>query len=287
MRHAWGPVSDVFSGNGSVAYGLTSLDLPTAAATLAYKGWAVFPVDAESKVPLVKDWPNVASTDAKQVHQWWRKFPNASIGYATGILTVVEIDGEEGLASMNALRAVNPWPPTLSSMSGRGLHFFYASPEPIRNCVGLSQDGKRGLGKGIDVRGQGGFVVLPPSRHSNGRVYRWVQKVAPVCMPEWMTERLRSPTVEPGPPVEISDATRYVQTALEQELASIRDAPEGALNHAVNRAAFALGRFVASGELDDEEVYDALVREAEAAGHPSLGAQKTVRSGLNGGMRRG
>lgn len=268
-----------------MTYGLESLDLHTAATTLAYRGWRVFPVDAESKVPLVKDWPNVATTDARQVNEWWKRFPAASIGYPTGLLTVVEIDGETGLASMEALRATNPWPPTLTSVSGRGLHHFYVPTEPLRNCVGMSHDGKRGLGKGIDVRSDGGFVILPPSVHRTGRRYRWGVKIAPVPMPDWMTERLRSP--EPSRlPIPATDADRYAQAALAGELENIYAAGEGELNHAVNKAAWKLGRHVAIGALEESETFDALVDAAVAAGHPASGAAASVRSGLTAGMRR-
>lgn len=268
-----------------MTFGLVSLDIPTAAETLAYKGWRVFPCEAGSKRPLVKDWPNVATTDAKQVHRWWKRWPDASIGYPTGILTVVEIDGEEGLASMTALRAAHPWPPTLTVMSGRGLHHYYVPPGSIRNCVGMSHDGKRGLGDGIDVRGEGGFVVVPPSLHANGRRYRWAIKRAPALMPDWMVERLRSPAPSPLP-MPTTDAGRYAQAALAGEIENLYSAPDGTLNHALNKAAFKLGRHVAIGALDESDTVDALVSAAVAMGHPTRGAQSTVRSGLNGGMRR-
>lgn len=227
---------------------------------------------------------HAAITEAKQVHQWWKRWPSANIGYPTGPLTVVEVDGEEGMVSMNALRVEHPWPPTLSVMSGRGLHFYYVSGEPVANCVGLSHDGKRGLGTGIDVRGEGGYVLVPPSRHPNGRRYAWAMKIQPVAMPDWMVDRLRKP--EPKRlDIPATDAGRYAAAALKGELENIYDAAEGTLNHTVNKAAFKLGRHVAIGALDESETFDALIEAAVAAGHPTSGAVATVRSGLKAGMR--
>lgn len=278
----------LFKSDG-ITYGVTNADLPTAATTYAYAGWPVFPCEPRGKKPLVAGGFKAATTDAKQVNSWWRQWPNANIGYECGALIVVEVDGPVGLATMNALRRDHTWPTTLTAMSGRsdgGLHYFWQAPEgePVRNCAGLSRDGRRGIGEGIDVRGLGGYVILPPSVHPSGRRYKWAVRAEAAPMPSWMVDRLRQPptrTVEP-PVVASSDA--YAQAALEGELENVRTAPDGTLNHSLNVAALKLGKLVASGALGEGDVRAALIAVAVGAGHPERGAARTVDSGLRAGM---
>lgn len=272
------------------AHGAASLDLPTAATTLAYAGWPVFPCAPMGKKPLVEHGFHAATTDARQVYVWWRKWPKANIGYPTGRLVVVEVDGGAGLASMTALRKAHDWPVTLTVMSGRaegGSHFYFQAPEtaePIKNCVGMSHDGKRGLGNGIDVRGVGGYVVVPPSVHESGRRYRWAARAEVAPLPAWMAECLKPPEqMKMEPPK--GNGERYGQAALEGEVRAIAEAASGTLNHTLNRSAFKLGIHVVTGALTEEDVCEALLVAAVNAGHPERGAVKTIRSGLSGGMR--
>ena len=71
-----------------------------AALAYAQRGWYVFPVAPRSKVPLVKRWPEVATTDADIIAGWWARWPDANIGIATGAsdLLVIDVDDEHGVA---------------------------------------------------------------------------------------------------------------------------------------------------------------------------------------------
>jgi hypothetical protein len=99
-----------------------------------------------------------ASADEAQIHAWWVTWPNANVGLITGGLVVVDIDGTQGRQALAALqRAHRPLPPTLTALTGRGMHlYFQAGEHRIGNSAGR-------LGAGLDVRGRGGHVVAPPA----------------------------------------------------------------------------------------------------------------------------
>lgn len=105
-----------------------------------------------------------ASTDPGQVARWWTFWPDANIGCVPGPSghVVLDIDGPEGEAALAALDL----PATREVVTGRGRHLWFRYRGPaVANG--------RPFGPGIDVRGHGGYVILPPSVHPSGRVYAW------------------------------------------------------------------------------------------------------------------
>jgi hypothetical protein len=118
-----------------------------------------------------------ASQDEGQIPAWWGMWPDSNIGIATGTVSgifVVDIDAKnDGVASLQALEAeMGPLPRTLRVSTGSGggsSHLYFRLPigKTIRNSASV-------LGPGIDVRGDGGYVVAPPSRHVSGARYRFV-----------------------------------------------------------------------------------------------------------------
>ncbi len=130
-------------------------------------GRPVFPC-ADDKSPLTSNGFKDANSDCDFVRAAWKLNPHALIGSPTGNGTIViDIDGEEGEASLASLSfGLSELPPTRESSTGRGRHLWFRVPCPIRNSLGK-------LGPGIDVRGDGGYVILPPSRHPNGKSYQW------------------------------------------------------------------------------------------------------------------
>ena len=152
-------------------------------------GWRVFPVRAD-KTPLVKDWPNVSTTDEAQIREWWGRWPEAGIGLATGRgsgVYVVDVDaGRDGAASWEQLEARHGQRLTMvSSTGGGGWHVFFRTPSvELRNTAGR-------LAPGIDTRGEGGYVVLPPSPHPSGERYAWSQWRRPQHLPAWLAEAVQ------------------------------------------------------------------------------------------------
>jgi hypothetical protein len=123
------------------------------------------------KHPLESGWQKKATCDPALVDSYWERCPNTNIGIRTGKaagVVVLDIDGEAGEATLKTLiERYGPLPETLIAITGRGRHLYFKVPaEPIRNGVAC-------LGPGVDIRGDGGYVVAPPSRHANGRIYEW------------------------------------------------------------------------------------------------------------------
>jgi len=155
----------------------------------AGRGWHVFPLHSmrdgrctcghdcgknAAKHPRIKGGFKAATTDARQIEAWWRKWPDANIGIATGAVSgivVFDIDGADGLATLRSLVARDGLlPRTETVKTARGWHLFFAMPCPYTPIPCSTGDG-------LDVRGDGGYVVAPPSRHASGHVYRWCEHV--------------------------------------------------------------------------------------------------------------
>ena len=145
-------------------------ELGNAALALARAGLAVFPCWPRGKTPLTTNGHLDATCDEAAICAWWRRWPNANIGVRTGAqssLTVVDVDGDEGERLFALLEErFGTLPPTAESTTGKGRHLWYAVPEgsgPVPSSTG----------KGLDIRGDGGYVIAPPSVHPNGRRYEW------------------------------------------------------------------------------------------------------------------
>src|SRR5262249_34021501 len=91
---------------------------------------------------------------------------------------------------------------TLQSQTGRGRHFYFQCEPGIRNSSGI-------LGHGIDVRAEGGFVILPPSVHGNGKRYEWLNNFDPLPLPDSLKQILcGTARVNGNPPERISEGQR-------------------------------------------------------------------------------
>lgn len=147
-----------------------------AAIEYAKKGFAVFPLKYRDKVPLTRNGCKDATTDAAQIKAWWQKYPNANIGLATGSVSQnvfvidLDIDEDRGIDGYHSLedwqREHGDFPETWTAITGRGgYHLYYRGNGKIKNRAGIID--------GVDIRGNGGYVVAPPSIHKNGRRYEW------------------------------------------------------------------------------------------------------------------
>lgn len=180
---------------------------------LGRKGFAVFPVytvenggcscgiakcASPGKHPigsLVPQGVLNADTDQQMIREWWALYPDANIGIATGDASgvlVLDIDsrsgGEESLSNLELKFERLPDTPAVLT-GGGGVHFYFRMPNSdIRNSAGA-------IGSGIDVRGNGGYVIAPPSLHLSGETYGWSpalhpSKVSTVPVPGWLLERM-------------------------------------------------------------------------------------------------
>ncbi len=230
-----------------------------------------------------------ATTDPVLIGEWWRRSPAANVGIATGAasgLVVVDVDlPKGGRKSLQALVAAgHQLAPTLTSHTGgRGLHLVYARPSgvAIPNAVGRLPGLAHGL-PGIDLRGDGGYVVAPPSIHASGRRYRWDRRRI-ADLPAWILPRRMSPARAATFSL-TGGASAYGAGALSRELEAVRRLVVGQRNDGLNRAAFCLGRLVGGGELSEAMVFEALLCSALAVGLGESEAAATIRSGLRAGM---
>lgn len=162
------------------------------------RGWSVLPMRPGGKAPLIP-WLERQETPARRSHirQWFERWPRANVGVATGAVSgivVLDVDPEHGGdASLDVLESEHgPLPATVAARTGGGgRHFYFAHPGgTVPNRVGIRD--------GLDIRGDGGCLVLPPSVHPSGKSYEWVEDrspddLAPAPLPGWLAEMLQRP----------------------------------------------------------------------------------------------
>jgi hypothetical protein len=262
-------------------------------------GWAVVPCHTPTtagcscgrcvctsvgKHPRTRNGVRDATTDRATVASWWRWWPRANVAVATGVrsgVVVVDIDsrhgGTEAWHTLTAGRAAIDVPMVAT---GAGWHLWFAHPgRPIPNSAGR-------LGAGIDIRGDGGYVIAPPSLHLSGRRYGWQRPPGaqlPV-LPEWLEEACRPSVVEQREPVPLRGGLdAWTRAAVRGEIDEVRHAVEGTRNVTLNRAAFRLGQLTTNGILDEASVAEVLLAAALNAGLDHHEAIGTIRSGMNAG----
>lgn len=139
--------------------------------------WSVFPVSEKNKKPHTPHGCKDAKKDPQVIRAWWHRWPDAGIGIATGKasnLLVIDLDLDED-KGYDGMRELREWekengklPETVSSITGRGgshLYYRYDGSTEYKNRAGMLS--------GVDVRGEGGYVIAPPSLHPNGTEYQW------------------------------------------------------------------------------------------------------------------
>jgi hypothetical protein len=141
------------------------------ALALAARGFHVFPCRPREKRPATANGLKDATTDPDIISAWWRQQPDSNIAIATGELSgifVVDVDGQDAEVTLRKLEAEHsPLPATVEAITARGRHIYFKSPkETVRNSASK-------IGLHIDVRGDGGYVLCPPSVHPSGRRYCW------------------------------------------------------------------------------------------------------------------
>ena len=170
---------------------------PLVRAALAYarRGMPVFPCEPLGKRPLTRDGFWDASVDAGVVGRWWSRWLAANIGVPTGKrsgLLVLDVDPRDGgAASLTELEgAFGPLPRTTRARTGGGgEHVFFRYPG---EAGGEVRNSASWVGPGLDVRGEGGYVLVPPSRTQ--APYRWTERAPLAEAPSWLLGRMRGVT---------------------------------------------------------------------------------------------
>ena len=223
-----------------------------------------------------------ASTDPAVIHGWWTTWPGANIGGRTGVVfDVCDIDSADGITAVRPLLGADHRMIPLVRTGSGGWHLIFA-PTGLGSRVRFLP--------GVDWRGAGGYVVLPPSRHASGETYRFVRQPAGAlpAAPHGLLRALNPPTPDRPPKARHRPMARprgYAQAALAREAENVGTAPHGTRNDNLNRAAFNLGQLVATGQLTEDDITTELTAAALKAELEPGEIQRTIASGLAAGQR--
>jgi hypothetical protein len=289
----------------------TRRDLLAAALRAAEHGWPVIPLHPGRKRPAghpERACPGTgrcknghrtpeqrATTDPDLIRAAWVTRPY-NVGIATGPagLLVVDLDlpkpeepigAPDGATSLQALceRAGQALPTTyrVRTASG-GAHLYFAAPPGVRLKGSVDR-----LGKHIDTRAWGGYVVAPGSVTPDG-AYE-VADAAPVAeLPAWLSVLLTEPAKPAAAAaavvVPVRDGTRAAQVALDRECDVVRAATEGGpngRNNTLHRSACKVARFVAWGHIPRHLVEEAIQAAGESTGLPAAECRTTIRSAMD------
>lgn len=289
--------------------------LGQAALALARDGWHVFPCRRADKAPFLpcdrdeqggRPIPNTgglykASADARQITAWWSRWPDAMIAVRTGPesgLWALDCDVDEG-NGLNGLLALGELeeahgalPMTIRSRTPRGgMHYLFKWTDGVRNSSGK-------VAPGIDVRGEGGYIIVPPSTRTDGSPYRWEDPPGlfeAAEAPAWLLDLVqRRPALGAAHDqnflahaarAALASSYGYGETALDEECRAVASAPEGSRNDQVNCSAFNLSQLVAGGALDEAHVRSRLLDAASGLVDDD-GLRSVIRT-IDSGFRAG
>jgi hypothetical protein len=292
----------------------TPVDEPNlpAALDLAAADLPVFPAGPDKR-PLLVGWQERASTDSKQIREWWRVYPDALPAIVVGRAGLVVIDcdrhpgGNDGIKAFNQLvsgKGVKLANVPMTKTARGGAHLFFKQPngEPLGN-------GRGELPDGIDVRGVGGFIIGPGASLSDGRRWESVsgkpllsdafkagsipklpQCLAAIIRPDQKPKQVRiNGYCRASEATDGSRGEAYAAAALDGAAAELSATPDGKRNETLNAVAFHLGRMIARDWIDENLVVDALLSACEAnkylREHGHRATMKTIDGGIGAGKK--
>lgn len=158
-------------------------DCQAAALAYARRGWAVLPLNGKRPY-LGTHGLSEATTDVTQIRRWWKRWPDANVGIACSSEhgpIVLDVDGPSGARLVDVLLL----PTTRAAKTGSGKMHYYFDPledrTPVPRTIKVKRDG---LKYDLDVLGDGGYVIAPPSVNpETGRPYRWANKARLASLP--------------------------------------------------------------------------------------------------------
>ena len=196
-----------------------------AALTYAARGWHVFPCHTPTKGgcscrracgrdrgkhPRTIHGLKQATTDEAQIRKWWTMWPSANVairtGEVSGLVVLDRDDYKGGAVSLEELEhTYSGLPETVLSLTGGGgQHYCFAHPgTPVKTTV-------ESVAPGLDIKGEGGYIVAPPSLHMSGKPYTWEimhepEDTALAPMPDWLRvlcQESNRRTAEPRTPAD-------------------------------------------------------------------------------------
>jgi hypothetical protein len=245
------------------------------------------------KHPRTQNGLDDATTDPEQIKRWWRQWPNANIGINCGQsgMLVVDLDTYKDIYQGDDLELNEE---TVTCLSGGG-----GAPICTIGCWAMIHlaIATRKLPAGIDIRGHGGYVIVPPSGHESGNEYRWELEYGPedidiAPIPAKLRELLAVSNQQPLRELAFDttkkfdhNATRYGAAAIDNQISKVLAATNGTRNNTLNEAAFGLARLVAGGECDADYVRRHLLVAATAVGLSDDEARTTIESAFDAGIQ--
>jgi len=156
----------------------------------AQHGWKIFPLRPGTKEPFAGIGVYHATTDLAQIKKWWTQWPSANIGLNCGNSGLIALDADQykDIYDGDKLLDKDQEETVTNLTGGGGTHLLYLMPEGK-----LYGNATKGLPSGIDVRGFGGYIVLPPSTHPTGNLYAWESgygphEIVPLPLPDFLCE---------------------------------------------------------------------------------------------------
>jgi hypothetical protein len=238
-----------------------------AALEYAKMGWHIFPIKpGNKKPPLTINGFKDATTDRKQIIKWWRKTPNANIGVATGQVSgfaVLDIDvdkkdGKDGFHTLTRLKLDGKeLSETVCSKTPRGgQHLLYSINSSVKNRTNFEPS--------LDIRGDGGYIVLSPSAMLDGTKYEWINPPTLVEFadwPEWLPvgneKALSAPRLETPRQRPQAASGDDLELRVRDYLASCEPAVQGQAGH--DKLFWAAGRIANGFELSNERTIRCLL----------------------------
>jgi hypothetical protein len=269
-----------------VHYAADAADLPTGAAAYANAGIPVFPCASLGKQPLTRRGFQDATADLGGVTNWWQRWPGANIGIPTGVASgvdVVDVDvhpGGNGYGAMERARAegfATKWAWLVRTPSG-GLHAYYRC-----NPEGEQQRSWQVPGQHVDFRGDGGYIIAPPSQveTADGEVRSYEVVAVAQHQPEPVDAVGLRKFLDP-PRLHVVPDSAPGHSAGPEHLASwLAAQPEGGRNHALFWAACRMGE---RGHRLDAAL-SLLAPAARTAGLPDQEIERTIRSAYRAATR--
>lgn len=278
-----------------------------AALEYAARGWAVMPCHhmrldenfdracscgradcgSPGKHPRPRRGVHDATTSDEQIVGWWRHtLPGSNVAVATGAASgiyVVDLDGADAIAEWDAMEMLYGATATLAAITGGGgRHLYFALPPRVR----LPNTAKR-IGAHIDTRGDGGYVLAPPSNHRSGRAYRWENWPAmPAPMPGWLNRLLSRSAAppRPRPPAPIRRAQRDDPAGvriLTEEAQKVAATQPGGRNEQLFRSAASVFSLVMGGDIRMEAAWAAMEEAGLACGLKQHEVSRTINSAID------
>lgn len=157
-------------------------------------GWSILPVKPEEKRPYMTNWLqyNHTRADIKMVSNWFKTLSGAGVGVVTGKISNIVVLDVESWCKTPIEDLLKKYPTQMYSRTGSGgYHLFYQYPAGVPKVAN-----RVGIFEGADLRADGGFIVLPPTRHPSGGMYEWIKQGIPGVFPLALLDIESKPTVQ-------------------------------------------------------------------------------------------